>query len=120
MVVARVTRHMLRMEREYNLCRAFVQTSDPDSRHVPKVIDLVPLPARPEDGDQYICMIVEAPGRNYLKDLTDFGPAFLAPVRLPENDSPLSSDGTQDGDPGSQRVSVSTFLDFAIGACESL
>ena len=57
--------------------------------------------------------IFESPGRNYLKDLLDLGPAFLAPS---------FSDGTDVfGTRESQgQVSLSTFLDFAIGSSECL
>ncbi len=60
--------------------------------------------------------IFESPGRNYLKDLLDLGPAFLAPK---------FSDGSEvfqkkDVPDTQGQVSLSTFLDFAIGACECL
>ena len=120
-MVARVTAHVLRMEREYNLCKAFTQTLDPDCIHVPRLVDLVSLPGRSEDGEQYICSIFEAPGQNYLKDLTDFGPAFLGPVpKSKETCSSSLDDFAQRVDDTAQKVSVSVFLDFAIGACASL
>ncbi len=60
--------------------------------------------------------IFESPGRNYLKDLLDLGPAFLAPK---------FADGSEVFEPNeitnsNGQVSLSTFLDFAIGACECL
>lgn len=62
--------------------------------------------------------IFESPGRNYLKDLLDFVPGWLGP---PSSRSPQTSDGKTelpDNDPG--QVPLSTFLEFAIGACECL
>ena len=60
--------------------------------------------------------IFESPGRNYLKDLLDLGPAFLAPKLSDGSEFTRTSDLTSP--PG--HVSLSTFLDFAIGACECL
>ena len=60
--------------------------------------------------------IFESPGRNYLKDLLDLGPAFLAPKCSDGSDV----FGTSDPINPQGQVSLSTFLDFAIGACECL
>ena len=60
--------------------------------------------------------IFESPGRTYLKDLLDLSPAFLAPRSLDGSDGFGAGDRTDSPD----RVSLSTFLDFAIGACECL
>lgn len=60
--------------------------------------------------------IFESPGRNYLKDLLDLGPAFLAPKLSDGSDLTETRDLTIS--PG--HVSLSTFLDFAIGTCECL
>ena len=60
--------------------------------------------------------IFESPGRNYLKDLLDLGPAFLAP-RFSDGSDVF---GPTDSTSPQGHVSLSTFLDFAIGACECL
>ena len=60
--------------------------------------------------------IFESPGRNYLKDLVDLGPAYLAP-RLSDGSDVF---GTSNLTNSQGQVSLSTFLDFAIGACECL
>ena len=60
--------------------------------------------------------IFESPGRNYLKDLLDLGPAFLAPSFSDGSDV----FGTSHLPSSRHLVSLSTFLDFAIGACECL
>ena len=113
-VIARVSAHLLRLEREYHLNKAFAQTSDPDCLHVTKLIDLVPLPSRSGDDEPLLCSIFESPGRNLLRDLLDFGPAGPGPTIAPYD----GSLGVQEN--GLQRISIPTFLDFAIGACESL
>lgn len=115
-VVARISTHTLRIEREYHLCKSFIQTADPDCAHTVRPLDLVRLPSYQGDKTTLIVSIFESPGRNYLKDLLDLGPAFLAPT---------FSDGSdvfgRSNVPDSQfQVSLSTFIDFAIGACECL
>ena len=60
--------------------------------------------------------IFESPGRNYLKDLVDFGPAFLEQ----RNPNFQQDDDLSDSRSPQKRISLSQFLDFAIGASESL
>ena len=115
-VVARISTHALRLEREYHLCRSFMQNADPDCAHTVRLIDLTRLPGRQGDEVTLAVSIFESPGRNYLKDLLDFGPTWLGPAQLGEGpgdiDSSLLSPQNQ--------LSLSTFLDFAVGACECL
>ena len=112
-VIARVSTHLLRLEREYHLGKSFMHTSDPGCLHVAKLIDLVSLPSRSGDGEPLLCSIFESPGHNYLKDLLDFGPAWVGPDRSPfvPSQQPRSQ---------YQQISIDKFLDFAIGACESI
>lgn len=123
-VVARVSTHSLRFEREYHLCKAFAQTSDPSCQHIIRLIDLKELPGRSGDDERLLCCICESPGPNYLNDVIDFGPAFLGPINL-------ASDGVDPGDGAfeslsgtsvgkSRLIPISNFLEFAIGACECL
>lgn len=63
-----------------------------------------------------VVSIFESPGRNYLIDLVDFGKAWLRPSgqdprTLGRPDEPVSP---------RDRVSLLTFLDFAVGATECL
>lgn len=74
------------------------------------------LPSHQGDEATLIVSIFESPGRNYVKDLLDLGPAFLAP-RFPDGSDVF---GKSDATESQGRVSLSTFLDFAIGACECL
>ena len=115
-VIARISSHALRIEREYHLCRSFIQTSDPDCNHTVRLLDLIRLPSHHGDGDALVVSIFESPGRNYLADLVDFGQAWLRhdprtqKIRRPER--------RENGDQG--QISLLTFLDFAIGASECL
>lgn len=74
-----------------------------------------------------IVSIFESPGRDYLRDLIDFGPKWSLPVgvRRPGEGSQLNaSEQLERVDSDSQslhgHVSLSTFLEFAIGATECL
>ena len=117
-VIARVSTHGLRLEREYHLGKAFIQTSDPDCNHTVRLIELIRLPIRQGDSRHFSVEIFESPGRNYLRDLTDFGPAWYV-----SNQEPLKSPQPSE-DPYSPRfegrLSLTTFLDFAISASECL
>lgn len=123
-VVARVSTHSLRFEREYHLCKAFAQTSDPDCLHVIRLIDLKELPGRSLDDERLLCCMCESPGPNYLTDVIDFGPAFLGPIRVASNGVD-PGEAAFDGLSGTsvrkpQLISISNFLEFAVGACECL
>ena len=115
-VVARISTHVLRIEREFHLCKSFIQISDPDFAHTVKPLDLVRLPSLQGDEATFVVSVFESPGRDYLKDLLDLGPAFLAPTFSGGNDVSGKSDATD----SRGQVSLSNFLDFAIGACECL
>ncbi|KAL8977040.1 MAG: hypothetical protein Q9205_007079 [Flavoplaca limonia] len=117
-VIARVSTHLLRLEREYQLKKQFIQTSDPDCHHTVRLLGLARLPARQQDPIPLAVEIFESPGRDYLRDLTDFGPAWYVSKRQ-------SSHGNEDAQNGystqtQSQVSLTTFLDFAIGASECL
>jgi hypothetical protein len=109
-VVARVSNHVVRLEREFHMMRTIVQTSDPDCVHTVRPIDLIRLAPEPEDPGPILAFIVESPGPNYLKELVAFGPAWFGFGARPD-----SSTGSTP-----EQVSLPLFLDFAIGACDCL
>lgn len=116
-VIARISTHTLRLEREYHLCRSFVQTSDPDCIHTVRPIDLIRLPSHQGGGEALIVSIFESPGRNYLRDLSDFRPHWL-PL---DADEPIRHENLEiDNLNFGKQISLLTFLDFAIGASECL
>ncbi|KAK4556157.1 Chk1 protein kinase [Recurvomyces mirabilis] len=105
-VVGRVSLHSLRLEREYKMCQKLYDEDAPDYRHFVHPLQVANLPARHNGEDTLCAMVVESPGRNYMRHLMEFGPNFYQ--------------GTPDS-PGSSRddpVKLLTFLDFAIGAAE--
>lgn len=110
-VIARISSHVVRLEREFYMLRSIIQISDPDCNHTIRPIDLVRLPPEPGDPGPILVSIFESPGNNSLKDLIAFGPAWFSVGNLSESSSNTT--------PGEQ-VSLPMFLDFAIGACDCL
>ena len=109
-VIARVSSHVVRLEREFHMIRSIVQTSDPECVHTIRPIDLIRLPSDPEDTGTLLVAIFESPGRNILQEFVTFGPAWFAVGGRSDSNEPT---------PGEQ-VSLPVFLDFAIGACDCL
>ena len=115
-IIARISSHILRIEREYHLLKSFIQTSDPECSHTVYPLDLVRLPNQQDDERALIVSIFASPGNNYMRDLVDLGPAWLGPTKI----SAESADEINYRSRSSSQISVSTFLTFAIGACECL
>lgn len=111
--------HILRLEREYHLKKAFIQTSDPECNHTVRLIGLVRLPVRQNDKGPLAVEIFESPGRNYLRDLTDFGPAWYVSKQQSFEGMEKIKD-MYNSDKPQGKISLATFLDFAIGATECL
>ncbi|PLN76279.1 hypothetical protein BDW42DRAFT_179039, partial [Aspergillus taichungensis] len=109
-VIARVSSHIVRLEREFHMLRSIVQTSDPDCNHTIRPIDLIRMPPDPDDDGPILVAIFENPGPNMLREMVAFGPAWFAVGDRGDSNEPT---------PGEQ-VSLPVFLDFAIGACDCL
>jgi serine/threonine protein kinase len=106
-VIARVSKHALRLEREYKQAVALRKLSEEDNVHFVKPMHFYRLPAK-QPGDKPLAVsIIEAPGRNYLFDIVEFGPNFYKATSPAE----LGSDRNK-------QTPLLTFLDFAIGASE--
>ncbi|KAI7053148.1 hypothetical protein KC352_g45280, partial [Hortaea werneckii] len=99
-VVARVSTHHLRLEREFKLVRE-LEGSEGALRHIPRTIEFGRLPTR-RDGEHHLSYaITEAAGPNYLRDLVEFGPNYY----LGSPNSPQTR--------RTRQVPLLTFLDFA-------
>ncbi|OJD24383.1 serine/threonine protein kinase [Blastomyces percursus] len=110
-VVARVSSHVIRLEREFHILKSIIQISDPECKHTVRPIDIIRLAPQPGDRGPLLVTIYESQGPNQLKEYVGFGPIFFQTYGgdiLAE----CSSLGAQ--------VPIATFLDFAIGACECL
>ncbi|KAB2575560.1 Sensor protein GacS [Lasiodiplodia theobromae] len=108
-VVARVSNHILRLEREFALAKSIVTECDPDCKHFVRPIELVRLPARP-GSDTLIVSIFESPGDNYIRDIVDLGPAFY---RIAKWQAPA-------GTKTAMQIPLQLFMRFATGASKSL
>lgn len=112
-IVCRVSTHTLRLEREFQLCKAVTKKSDPEYRHFIRPIEFIRVPSKPGNTEPLAATIVEAPGPNYLKDLVQFGPnAYKVTAR---NNKWETRELQYKGG-----IPLLTFLDFAIGATECL
>lgn len=104
-IVARVSRHIIRLEREFHMMKTIVDMSDPECKSTVRPIDIIRLPAPPPHHIPLMVTVFDNPGPNYLAQLGGFGSIFP------------KENGHEDG--GAQ-ISLPGFLDFAIGACECL
>ncbi|KAL9096518.1 MAG: hypothetical protein Q9165_001515 [Trypethelium subeluteriae] len=105
-VVARVSRHALRQEREFQLFKHVTRNSDQDSKHFVRPIQFVHVSAAAGE-EELVASIFETPGRNYLHELVSFGPNFY---RMGQYGAGSSEKTTQ--------IPLQLFLSFAIGATE--
>ncbi|RMZ87405.1 hypothetical protein DV736_g5366, partial [Chaetothyriales sp. CBS 134916] len=105
-VVARISTHVLRLEREYNYFKSLINTVDPDCHHTLTPIDIFRLPTIPGDPHSLLVCVYRTLGRNHLRDILDMAPAFRG--------GPYPA-----VKPGSE-LRLEEFFDFAIGACECL
>jgi hypothetical protein len=112
-VVCRISTHTLRLEREFQLCKLITKQSDPTFRRFVRPIEFLRLPPKPGNSEPIAVSIVEAPGPNYLKDLVSFGPNAYKITGQDQRRETLEL-RNKGGIP------LLTFLDFAIGATESL
>jgi serine/threonine protein kinase len=113
-VVCRVSTHVLRLEREFQLSKIVVKKSDPDCKHFVRPIDFVRLPPKPGNTEPLVASIFEAPGSNYLPDLLNFRPNAYRVMPNPESGRPAPTRTPTDGIP------LLIFLDFAVSATECL
>ncbi|KAI9684728.1 MAG: hypothetical protein M1829_000103 [Trizodia sp. TS-e1964] len=117
-VVARVSTHVLRLEREYHLCKSIVETADPKCVHVVQPVDFVRLSSHADDSGPVVVSIFESPGHNYLRELVNFGPAWYGLATKESIGRHVRSNS--EGFSPRQQITLPLFLDFAIGATECL
>ncbi|KAJ9615074.1 Chk1 protein kinase [Cladophialophora chaetospira] len=113
-VVARVSTHVLRLEREFYYNQMVVKEADPECEHTIRPVEIFKLPSTPGDTRPIVVCVYEAPGKNYLREILDMGPAFYGVNNRLDHRMSVS-----DGTPG-ERIPLQAFLDFAVGAAETL
>jgi len=116
LVVARLSTHTLRLEREYQLCKSLIESADPNCEHTVRPLEFVRLPGQQENEEPYVVSIFESLGPNFLQEMVDIGPAVWNPG---DPVYTLQNSG-DDGDSPRNKVSLSVILEFAVGATECL
>ena len=116
-IAARITRHVLRLEREYQLSETLLVESDPKrERHVRPLQALRLRPRQPGDVPLLV-VIVESPGYNALRDLISFGPNWYS---AKEEASERRSSHAGTSAVVKKTMDLPDFLIFAIGAAACL
>lgn len=115
-VVARVSFHVLREERGFQIAKNLIATVDTDGEHIVKPIDLIRLAPLPGDRSTIIVAIYKNPGPNYVSKVLDLGPAFYRAHKVGDKwEAHLKEDFHLE-----PPISLQHFLDFAIGASQCL
>ena len=109
-VVARISTHVVRLEREFKSMKSIAKDCDPAFEHIMRPLDMFKLPATAQDPLPMMVCVYESPGPNHLRDVLNFGPAFYG-----MNQRKMSADTAT-----SDLLPLQSFLDFAIGACSCL
>ena len=125
--MARISRHVVRLEREYKLAERLKREDDPECKHFVDPLLFKRLPARLTGEYTLVAFIVRAPGTNYLRELVEFGPNFYkssvtSPPTSPTSPTSLPIDSNEyksRPSHGFEKIPMHMFLDFAIGAAES-
>ncbi|KAI9708455.1 MAG: hypothetical protein M1820_003916 [Bogoriella megaspora] len=107
-VVARLSRHILRLEREFQLCKRVTRSSDPEYRHFVKPLQFMHIPGNPGE-EELVASVFESPGPNYLRELVHFGPSYWRFGTRGIGSGMATKD---------KQLSLQAFLSFAIGATE--
>lgn len=109
-VKARISTHVLKLEREFKQMKQVAKDFDPSHEHILRPVDTFKLPTPPGNYPTMLVCVYKYPGHNRLRDFMTFDPALFA-LRTTKP----TADGTVD-----DLVPLQSFLDFAVGACESL
>ncbi|GAB7347643.1 hypothetical protein MBLNU459_g4512t2 [Dothideomycetes sp. NU459] len=121
-VVARVSRHIVRLEREFKLAERLKAEEDPECKHFIEPIQFVRLPARQSRDVALVAFIARAPpsGRNYLREMVEFGPNFYRSSVLTSTPSPAdtSQNHLLESPHRMEKIPLHLFLDFAVGAAQ--
>lgn len=117
-IVGRVSKHVLRLERQYQIGKQLLEKVDPAGDHHQRCMQLFRLVSRRADEPAMSVIIGEVPGVNHFRDLTSFGPNWYKLYDFPSQahwHAGTTAAGRQRG-----QVALPEFLEFAIGACQCL
>jgi hypothetical protein len=122
-LIARVSQHALRLERQFQLNQEVLDRADPDGEKHIRALQLLRLPARNSNETSLTVIlfedVAEKNGVNDMRNIVNYGPNFYLfdkhSVRKPWN--PAITSG---GENATGSVSVREFLDIAIGCLSCL
>ncbi|KAL5606675.1 hypothetical protein BROUX41_003071 [Berkeleyomyces rouxiae] len=115
-IVARVTYNVFREQRNFQTARSLTGTSNRNVDYIVKPLDFLRLSPIEADHGDIIVTIYEDPGENDILRTMDLGPAFYITEKRDGQLVPYRNDNFSLGEP----VSLTYFLDFAIGAARCL
>jgi serine/threonine protein kinase len=116
-VIARISYHVLREERAFHITKSLISTADPKGEHIVTPLDLIRLAPQLGDRAPVVAAIYSHPGPNYLLRVLDMGPAFYWTRKVGDRFEAHQENLHDKLDPP---ISLSYFLDFAIGASKCL
>lgn len=96
-----------------------LETSDPEGKHIVHPYDFVRLPSQQGDRGPIVVSIVGSPGKDDLKSLAGLRPGGPTGTISTEIGSQDGAEPKPDS-PVERRISLLSFLDFAVGASECL
>lgn len=123
-VIARISKHALRLERQYQLNREVLDVADPNAEKHLRALQLLRLPARNASETTLTVIILEdvemARGINDMRSVINYGPNWFFYNKIPRAGVAHNPTYTSDGNHPLGHVSIPEFLDMAVGACECL
>lgn len=114
--MAKVSFHVLREERVFHMMKNLIATADPQQDHTIKPLDLIRLAPQPGDRGQIVVAIYLNSGENLLPKIMDLGPAFYYSRKVGDRWVAHLREDPHLEPP----ISLTQFLDFAIGATQCL
>lgn len=121
-VIARISKHSLRLERQYQLSREVLDAIDPGSDRHLKALALMKLAPRNADETQLTVVLfedIQTDSVNDLRHIINYGPNWFFYDESPRT-HPWDATRTSSKLHPVGHVAVTEFLDIAIGACKCL
>jgi len=122
-IIARVSKHSLRLERQFQFNKEILDRWDPNAEKHLRVLELLRLPARtPEETTLTVILLEDVErvnGINDMRHIVNYGPNWFF-FNQPPQTHPWDPSKTSSGLYPAGHVSIAEFLNIAIGACECL
>lgn len=121
-IIARISKHSLRLERQYQLSRELLDAIDPGYERHMRALALIKLPPRNSDETQLTVVIFEdikADTVNDMRNIINMGPNWFFYNETPRTHT-WDPTRTSSGLHPVGHIAVNEFLEVAIGACKCL